>query len=164
MGDFVCSNLSSLANGTRLASVSKPRAKRKPWISQWPGMIWITAFRSVMVVQMVKNPPAMQETQVQSLGWKSPWRRAWQPTPISLLRKCYGQRSLVGSWSHGESNTFTTCPKVLKLDFNHLPHLLLTVLDFRILWRGGVCVWKRHPFFLSVMCVKPQGKIFLLFC
>ena len=39
---------------------------------------------------MVKNPPAIQETWVLSLGWKDPWvgkmpwRRAWQPTPVFL--------------------------------------------------------------------------------
>ena len=26
---------------------------------------------------------------------KMPWRRKWQPTPVSLLRKAHGQRSLV---------------------------------------------------------------------
>ena len=31
---------------------------------------------------MVRNLPAMQETQVQSLGQKIPWRRKWQPTPV----------------------------------------------------------------------------------
>ena len=30
---------------------------------------------------VVKNPPAMQEMQVQPLGWESPWRRKWQPNP-----------------------------------------------------------------------------------
>ena len=34
--------------------------------------------------------------QVQSLGHKIPWRRRWQPTPVFLLGKSYGQRSLVG--------------------------------------------------------------------
>ena len=29
---------------------------------------------------VVKNPPAKQETQVRSLGWKIPWGRKWQPT------------------------------------------------------------------------------------
>ena len=29
-----------------------------------------------LVAQMVKNPPAMRETWVQSLGGKIPWRRA----------------------------------------------------------------------------------------
>ena len=28
-----------------------------------------------LVAQVVKNPPAMQETWVQSLGWEDPWRR-----------------------------------------------------------------------------------------
>ena len=27
---------------------------------------------------------------------KTPWRRKWQPTPVSLPRKSHGQRSLVG--------------------------------------------------------------------
>ena len=30
------------------------------------------------------NPPAVQETQVQSLGQEDPWRREWLPTPVFL--------------------------------------------------------------------------------
>ena len=30
----------------------------------------LQVIRSYLVAQMVKNPPAMQETQVQSLGWE----------------------------------------------------------------------------------------------
>ena len=38
-----------------------------------------------MVARMVKNRPAMQEKQVQSLGQEdSPWRREWQTTPVFL--------------------------------------------------------------------------------
>ena len=37
-----------------------------------------------LVAQMIKNPPEMQETWVQSLGGKIPWRRAWQPIPVLL--------------------------------------------------------------------------------
>ena len=37
-----------------------------------------------LVTQMVKNQPAMQETWVRSLGWKDPWRRTQQPTPVFL--------------------------------------------------------------------------------
>ena len=37
-----------------------------------------------LVAQWVKNPPAMRETWIWSLGWEDPWRRAWQPTPIFL--------------------------------------------------------------------------------
>ena len=33
------------------------------------------------MAQLVKNPPAMQETLVQFLGWKFPWRWDRLPTP-----------------------------------------------------------------------------------
>ena len=36
------------------------------------------------MAQTVKNLPAVQETWVQSLVGKIPWRRAWQPTPALL--------------------------------------------------------------------------------
>ena len=49
-----------------------------------------------LVAQMVKNPPAMQETQVWSLGGKIPWRREWLPTPVFLSGKSHAQRSLAG--------------------------------------------------------------------
>ena len=45
---------------------------------------------------MAKNLPAMQETQVQSLGWEDPWRRACQATLVLLPGESYGQRSLEG--------------------------------------------------------------------
>ena len=48
------------------------------------------------IAQTVKNLPAMQETRVQSLSWKVPWRRQWQSTPVFLPRESHGQRSLVG--------------------------------------------------------------------
>ena len=38
----------------------------------------------------------MQDTWVWFLGWKIPWRRAWLPTPVFLLGKSPGQRSLAG--------------------------------------------------------------------
>ena len=37
-----------------------------------------------LMAQMVKNLPAVQETWVRSLGWKIPWRRAWQSAPVFL--------------------------------------------------------------------------------
>ena len=42
---------------------------------------------------MVENLPAVQETQVQSLGWEDPWRRKWQPTPVFLPGEFHGQRN-----------------------------------------------------------------------
>ena len=45
---------------------------------------------------MVKNLPAMRETQVWSLVRKILWRRKWQPTPVFLPGNFHGQRSLEG--------------------------------------------------------------------
>ena len=42
-----------------------------------------------------KGLPTMWETWVRSLG-QSLWRRKWQPTPVLLLGKSHGWRSLVG--------------------------------------------------------------------
>ena len=56
---------------------------------------------------MIKNPPAMQETQVQSWVGKIPWRRKWQPTIVFLPGKSHGQRKLVGHspWDRKESDS-----------------------------------------------------------
>ena len=37
------------------------------------------------MAQTVKNPPAMQETWVRSLGWKDPLEEGMQPSPVFLL-------------------------------------------------------------------------------
>ena len=51
-------------------------------------------------VQVVKNLPAsaVDARGLVSSYWvgKIPWRRAWQPTPVSLPGESHGQRSLVG--------------------------------------------------------------------
>ena len=49
-----------------------------------------------LVAQSVKNPPAVQETQVQSWVRTIPWRKEWPPTSVFLPGKFCGQRSLVG--------------------------------------------------------------------
>ena len=41
-----------------------------------------------LVAQLVKNPPAMQETRVQFLGQEDPRRRYRLPTPIFLDFHC----------------------------------------------------------------------------
>ena len=50
---------------------------------------------------MVKNPPSVRETQVQSLSWEVPWRREWLPTPVFLPGQFHGQRSLAGYTFYG---------------------------------------------------------------
>ena len=48
------------------------------------------------MVQQVKNPPAMQETWVQSLLWEDPLEKEMQTTPLLLPGESHGQKSLVG--------------------------------------------------------------------
>ena len=43
-----------------------------------------------LVAQLVKNPPVVRETWVQSLGWEDPWRREWLPTPVFWPGKFHG--------------------------------------------------------------------------
>ena len=58
------------------------------------------------MAQRVKDPPAIQEMCVPSLGQENPLEKEWQPIPVSLPGKSYGQRSLVGysPQGHKESN------------------------------------------------------------
>ena len=49
-----------------------------------------------MVAQSVKDLPAMQETQVQSLGGEDPLEEEMATNSIILPGKSHGQRSLVG--------------------------------------------------------------------
>ena len=59
---------------------------------------------------MVQNLPA-NAGEIRDSGCvpgvgKIPWRRKWQPTPVSLLGEPHGQRSLMGysPWDHKESD------------------------------------------------------------
>ena len=47
-----------------------------------------------------------QEMQVRSLGREDPWKKKWQPTPVFLSKKFYGQRGLAGysPWGCRESD------------------------------------------------------------
>ena len=60
-----------------------------------------------LVAQSVKNLPAVQETQVQSLGWEDPLEKGMATHPAFLLGEFHGQRSLVGfsPWGRQESDT-----------------------------------------------------------
>ena len=47
-----------------------------------------------LVARMVKNLPVIQETQIQPLGQKIPWKREWLPTPLFLPGEFCGLRIL----------------------------------------------------------------------
>ena len=55
---------------------------------------------------MVKNPPAMQETWVQSLSQENPMEKGIITHSVFLPGKSHGQRSLVGynPWGQKESD------------------------------------------------------------
>ena len=59
-----------------------------------------------LVVQMIKNLPAMRETGVQSPGWEDPLEKVRLPTPVYLPGEFQGQRSLAGysPWDRKESD------------------------------------------------------------
>ena len=54
------------------------------------------AEKDFLVAQMVKNPPAMRETKVQSLGCEDHLEKGMQPTPVFLPGEFHRQESLVG--------------------------------------------------------------------
>ena len=83
---------------------------------------------------VVKNPPAMQETQdmwVQSLGGKIPWSRKWQSTAVFLLEKSHGQRNLVGYSPKSLKELHTTkqlsVSTHLSIYCRHYDHHLLSI-------------------------------------
>ena len=41
-----------------------------------------------LIAQLIKNPPAMQETLVRFLGWEDPLEKGWLPTPVFLGFPC----------------------------------------------------------------------------
>ena len=61
-----------------------------------------------LVAQLVKNPPAMWETWIQSLGWENPLEKGRLPTPVFWPGKFHGQRSLVGYSPWGCKGSDTT--------------------------------------------------------
>ena len=56
---------------------------------------------------MVKNLPAMGRPEFDPWVGKIPWRRAWQPTPVSLPGEFHGQKNLASysPWGHKGSDT-----------------------------------------------------------
>ena len=60
-----------------------------------------------LVVQMVKNLPAMQGTQAQSLGQEDPLEKGWQPTAMFLLGNPMDRRAWRAT-VHGAAEMDTT--------------------------------------------------------
>ena len=77
-----------------------------------PGEFFNLYYWASQVSLLVKNPPANtgDEMQGRSMGETIPWRRAWQPTSVSLPGEAHAQRSLVvySAQGHKESDTTYT--------------------------------------------------------
>ena len=69
--------------------------------------LYIKHTQASLLAQRVKNPPAMEETRVWSLGWEDPLERAWLPTPVFLPGVFHGQKSLQGT-IHGVAESDMT--------------------------------------------------------
>ena len=67
---------------------------------------------------MVKNPPAMQETQYGSLGWEDPLEKGMATHSIVLAWRIHGQRTQAGysPWGLEESDT----TEQLTLSLSHI--------------------------------------------
>ena len=75
-----------------------------------------------LVVQMVQNLSAMQETRVRSLVRKIPWSRVWQPTPGFLSGKPHGSHL---ACAQRQLNTLTeSSPSTEEVRHHHQPLLL----------------------------------------
>ena len=74
-----------------------------PWFLAWAAFYGYNCITccitcttwAALLAQTVKNPPAMQETQVRSLGREDPLENGM--APVFLPGEFHGQRSLVGS-------------------------------------------------------------------
>ena len=77
---------------------------------------------------MVKNPPAMWETWIQSLSWEDPPEEGWQSTPVFLPRESPQAEELGGlqysPWGHKESDVtewLSTAQHNTQLIYNVVP-------------------------------------------
>ena len=58
--------------------------------------------RASLVAQLVKNPPAMQETWVQSLGWEDPLEKGKATHSSILARRIQSMGSIYSLWGREE--------------------------------------------------------------
>ena len=73
----------------------------KPPITSTFFAFYITA-RASLMAQLVKNPPAMQETWVRLLGWEDPLEKGNLPTPVFWPGEFHG---LYNPWDCKELDT-----------------------------------------------------------
>ena len=107
-----------------------------------------------LVVQTVKSLPSMQETWVQSLGQKIPWRWKWLPTPVFLPGESCGQRSLVGCspWNCIEVDTIERLAHTHNIPKNWSLQWIHTKQHETIIWKRNHNRKKKKPWRSSYSC------------
>ena len=131
-------------------------------------MIMAKVHWAFLVAQTVKNTPAMQETQVWSLGQGDPLEEEMAHTPVFLPGEFHGQRSLGGYSPWGSKDLDTTehactlvfteyllCADILK---NHFPlDYLMSSLQYYLCFTYGKVeaqrVWVTCPRLFSYSLV-----------
>ena len=89
LGSFSTCNWIPIMPALQGASLTNPAITDHFW---GPGncnlglnrLCFVILYPMSLVAQMVKNPPAMPETSVWSLGWEDPWTKELQPSPVFL--------------------------------------------------------------------------------
>ena len=114
-----------------------------------------------------KNLPAMQETQVRSLGWEDPLRRAWQPTPVFLPGESHGQRSLAGYSPLGCKESDRTEQLTLTVyqfsSVQSLSHVWLFVTPWTVAHQASLSItnsWS-PPKLMSIELAMPSNHLIL---
>ena len=80
---------------------------------------------------MVRNQPAMQEMQVQSLDWEDPLEEKMQPTAVVLPGKCHEQRSLQGYSPRGQKRDTIEQPNHQQIKLGSTANHLDSSLTFQ---------------------------------
>ena len=104
---------------------------------------------------VVKNPPASAGDVGLILVWEDPQRRKWQPTPLFLLGKSHGQRSLMGNnpWGHKEWDMI----EWLNNNHHYVTALGATHAETVGPTLGGVSVPTLHT--PHLMCISPRARV-----
>ena len=105
------------------------------WLQLVTNVLFLTAS---LVAQLIKNPPAVQETWVRYLGWENPWRRERLPIPVFWLGEFHG---LYSPWGCRESDT------------TEWLWLFFSLTSLKVLWQ--LCVFCCIPSLSHKICLKP---------
>ena len=116
----------------------------------WLWMMWTLRLQYVAQWQRVRLPvPETREVGLIPESGRSPWNRKWQPTPIFLLRKFHGQRSLEGfsPWGRKELNTTEhTCARVHTHTCAHTQHVFQNMVLDHLIQNHLGCLLKEFRF------------------